>query len=189
MSARAPRRRFATPFVLTLAATVPACVSSNPPPPSSPNASAHDEHGPGHVNPPKPTPTHVEPTFPPSEQTGTNDHAKGTANTSSDTMVGAVAAPGSEARGYRQWSVTRSGTTCSSMVKVSCPEGAMCNPPPPAKYECPKQLADNGSMNIIQHADKGDCFVDHGEFKCPEPTAGVAVSCNPPRPQKVACPK
>lgn len=188
MSARAPRRSFATPFVLTLAAVPAACVTSNQPPPSSPQPQA--QHEPDHVNPPKPQQA-TEPAEWHTGTTGTNHHVKGTASTGSTTVAQTQPAPASnpspapeKPRGYRQWTVTRSGTTCSSMVKVHCPEGAMCNPPPPAKYECPKQLAENGRMDVIQRVEKGDCYVDYGEMSCPQ-----GATCNPPPPQKVACPK
>ncbi|MFN0246514.1 MAG: hypothetical protein ACKV2T_06375 [Kofleriaceae bacterium] len=203
MSARALRRSFATPFVLTLAA-VPACVVSSPPP-SSPQTTrsgpAHDE--PDHANPPAPqpetqtAPTQAPPTVvanPPRPQeapanTRVNDQVKNTANTSSTTVAQTepaitdkASAP--KARGYREWSVTKANGTCKSMVKVSCPEGAICNPPPPAKYECPKFMADNDKIAVIQRTEKAECYVDHGDFTCPP-----AASCNPPRPQQLTCPK
>ncbi|MGE0397629.1 MAG: hypothetical protein AB7T06_12990 [Kofleriaceae bacterium] len=205
MSARAPRRSFATPFVLTLAA-IPACTVQSAPPPQGPSPApvaqneTRDHRGdePRHVNPPGPRPATQQPppdmtpvanpprpVDQPAPATGTNDHVKGTANTTSTTVAQTAPTNAPDtARGYRQWTVTRSGTKCQSMVKVHCPDGAMCNPPPPAKYACPKNLDDNGRMDIIQHAAKGDCYVDYGPIDCP-PNA----TCNPPPPQKVACPK
>jgi hypothetical protein len=147
MSARSPRRTFANPFVLTLAALpVAACTVQTAPPPQGPTTTTT------------------------------------TANTNT-AQVG-MGAPGADSSNDLKWNVTRRGTTCDAYAQVSCPKGMMCNPPPPQKYTCPPQLADGGSMSIIQRTGMGDCYVDFGEVKCP-PNA----TCNPPRPEKVACPK
>lgn len=200
MSARAPRRSFATPFVLTLAAIPAACTVQSAPPPQGPTqtSATHDHRD--EPTPTNPPPVEAQPTSPdmtpvanpprPAQpaQAGVNDQVKGTASTNANTVAQSKPSvkPGpAPARGYREWTVTRRDGKCESMVKVHCPEGVMCNPPPPAKYACPKQLAaDNDHIDVIQRAEKGDCFIDFGEMSCP-PDA----SCNPPPPQKVACPK
>ncbi|GEM_PF-1789171 len=198
MSARAPRRSFATPFVLTLAAIPAACTVQSAPPPQGPTQTSNGTHDHRDEPTPNPPPVEAQPTSPdmtpvanpprPAQpaQAGVNDQVKGTANTNANTVAQSRPSPGpAPARGYREWTVTRRGGTCESMVKVRCPEGAMCNPPPPAKYACPKQLAaDNDRIDVIQRTEKSECFIDYGEMSCPP-----GASCNPPPPQKVACPK
>ena len=182
---RAPRRRFATPFVLTLAA-IPACTVQSQPARPDPNQHSRPEEV-TPTNPPRPqTPPET-----PDSGSKTNDQVTGTANVpvpvaqATPDEAKPAPPPGPPARrGYREWTVTRSGATCQSMVKVFCPAGAACNPPPPAKYPCPKDLEDKGRIDIIQHVENGDCFVDFGDPKCPP-----GAACNPPRPQKMACPK
>jgi hypothetical protein len=206
MAARAPRRTFATPLVLTLAGT--ACVTSNPPPQRTGHAQTETHgHGDGHVNPPPPraeppwqeaanaqttpppTTTVANPPRPAADtnantKPGVNDHVKGTANPTPPPVAQSRPDPTPKPRGYREWTVSKANGTCSSMNKVYCPEGASCNPPPPAKYDCPKFMADNDRIAVIQRTEKAECYVDHGDFTCPP-----AASCNPPRPQKVTCPK
>jgi hypothetical protein len=172
--------------------------SSTPPPVAAPPAYDPNQ-SPPRTNPPGPQAPPTAVANPPRPQEpakpGVNNHVKGTANTSSTTVAQTEPPPVSDkpsapkSRGYREWTVTKASGACKSMVKVNCPEGAMCNPPPPAKYECPKFMADNDKIAVIQRTEKAECYVDHGDFTCPEPKAGIAVSCNPPRPQKVTCPK
>lgn len=117
---------------------------------------------------------------------GTNDQVKDTAAVTDPRVAQAEQpTPGPpKPRGYREWTVTRAKGACESMVKVHCPAGAMCNPPPPQKYTCPKFMADGDKIDVLQATEKADCYVDYGDFTCPP-----AASCNPPRPQKVTCPK
>lgn len=125
MSARAPRRSFATPFVLTLAA-IPACTVQSAPPPQGPSPApvaqgeTHDHREP-HTNPPGPT----EP--PPPAQPDTTPVSNPPRPEPPVTQTEPSPGP-DKPRGYRQWTVTRDGKKCESMVKVHCPEGAMCNP-------------------------------------------------------------
>jgi hypothetical protein len=128
------------------------------------------------ANPPRP----VAPSNNASTQVGQTANRE---NAGMDSKADVAQGP-APARGVREWTVTREKTKCSSMVKVHCPEGAMCNPPPPAKYTCPKFMADGDRIDVIQRTEKAECFVDYGEPSCPP-----GSSCNPPRPQKVACPK
>lgn len=122
------------------------------------------------ANPPRPA-------QPPT--TGNAPNLHDTANTNANTMQQGEPSPVDKGRGYRQWTITRTSGKCESHVKVHCPQGAMCNPPPPQKYACPKTLADGANLDIIQPTEKVECFVD---FVCP-PNAKCA------RPQKVTCPK
>ncbi len=175
MSARALRRTFGTPFVLTLAA-IPACVTTSAPPPSQPTRG----HEPGHVNPPKPR---AEPPWQEAvnAETPPPSVVENPPRPSTEQQTPTTSSP---PRGYREWRVSKSSGACTAMVKVNCPDGAMCNPPPPAKYDCPSFMADNDRIDVIQRTEKAECYVDHGDPKCPPNT-----TCNPPRPQKVACPQ
>src|SRR5262245_55864460 len=107
MSARTPRRVFANPFVVTLAA-LPACYTSTGPAPTvapiapvEPTATAT----PPALNPP---PATSPPTSPP----GPVDYDQ-------------------------SWTVTKSGGTCRAQPEVECPKAEpglpapTCNPPPP----------------------------------------------------------
>ena len=81
------------------------------------------------------------------------------------------------------WSViVRSDGTCSAMQEVSCPEGAACNPPPPAKITCP---AGSDQIHYMIHAEAdGSC-----RLIAPPPECPANAHCNPPRPQTIDCPK
>lgn len=206
MSARAPRRSFATPFVLTLAALPTACAvqttgSSGPsgPPPREHqhvHSDMQDHPPPGHEQP-QPAEQPSQPMTPvanpprpdaPASNTGVNAQVGQTANPGNAGVEQQsrpnLPPPPAKPAAYREWTVSRQSGKCSSMVKVHCPEGAMCNPPPPAKYTCPKFMADGDRIDVVQRAEKAECFVDYGEPSCPP-----GASCNPPRPQKVTCPK
>jgi hypothetical protein len=129
---RAPRRSFATPFVITLAACTP-MRTSNPPPPRNPPVTE---------NPP------------------TTDH-----------------------RDTRHWKIAKANGTCTAGVE--CPSTTLpCNPPTPQPYDCPAELADGGSLEIVQLPGQTDCLIQHPPVQCPP-----NVMCNPPPPEKIACPK
>lgn len=163
MAARTPRRSFATPFVVTLAAA-PACyVQSAPPkaPQPAPTQTAQPDPapapgpGPVVVNPPRPQPTPTtEPASPP------------------------PVAPMSQ-----KWSVYRAKDGCMAAVQVTCPPGTMCNPPPPFKYECPSNVSLDKPVTVKSSPDGQSCYVEYPPVKCPP-----NVACNPPRPTPVTCP-
>jgi hypothetical protein len=176
MSARTPRRTFAHPFVVTLAA-VPACTSPRPP----------------HQNPPPP-PTPTEPASPDTAQT---PPTAPTAPTTPDPASPPPApAPGAPAQGkakppdYTQrWYVTKNGATCLATPHLECPTAPpgqpapTCNPPPPSAYRCPDGVTD-ASFTVVRYANTVQCVIQPPPPKCPPNAA-----CNPPRPRPVECPK
>lgn len=175
MAARTPRRSFAAPFVVTLAAGSACYVQSSPPrqgPPPQPPPTTSQPTQPGPqpppviVNPPRPTQpttTQTEPPPPPSP-----------------TPTPPPVAPTSQ-----KWSVykTKDGT-CMAAVNVECRKGATCNPPPPFKYDCPPNMSLEQPVTVALMPDGQSCQVEYPMPKCPQ-----GVACNPPRPTPVACPK
>jgi len=176
MAARTPRRSFATPFVVTLAAA-PACYVQTTPPPSQPQPQPTDPQQPHTnppqdptrppivVNPPRPQNPDTQPQTPPPQpppQTPTQ-------TTPTQTSVA-------------KWTIFKTSDGCQAAVKTECPKGVMCNPPPPIKYACP----DNTSLPLtIVSSDGGQtCAVEVLPVKCPE-----GAICNPPRPRQYPCPK
>ncbi len=82
----------------------------------------------------------------------------------------------------RQWSVMVMGDgTCGAMEEIACPEGASCNPPPPAKIACPDH-ADQIHYTIRSEQD-GTC-----RLVTPTPDCPANVRCNPPAPRSIDCP-
>ena len=138
MAARTPRRSFAAPFVVTLAAPLAACfVQAGPPPQQPPGnppppevAQQQQTPPPDHVivsNPPRPvTPP---PSDPPPQQKPPNP---ATMNPPRPQPVDQQPQSSSE-----KWTIFKQGNDCMASVKTECPKGAMCNPPPPIKYACP----------------------------------------------------
>ena len=174
MAARVVRRSFASPFVVTLAAALPAAACYVQPAPrtggngaqapvqqpsdhSTTNAGAEQAPPPNTAaisNPPRPTPTPV-------------------------------------AKQDTRWTITRAAGTCSAYVDATCPEPPAgqprpsCNPPPPMPYPCGAELRTDGAMlKVVQLAGQSTCQIEQPPIKCP-PNA----MCNPPPPQKVDCPK
>lgn len=198
MAARTPRRSFANPFVVTLAA-IPACVvSSNPPPSQQPGSGPTAAAPSKHANPPTPGP-HTNPPPPRYKEPVVDDR------TAPPTKVGQAGttapAPGGAQPGQTQpaapqtynfdqkWTVMASGGSCAAYVEVNCPKPekgkpvATCNPPPPIKYACPPEVTAGATLTIAQYAGQAECVTVPGPVKCPANTA-----CNPPRPRKIACP-
>jgi len=188
MSARSPRRRFASPFVITLAAAIPACATPNSPatqpvatqlhadPPPPPEAIA--EPTAGEPATPAPNPSRVEPL-----------HKNPPPPRPAPTM-----AKWPEPSKYEQkWYVSKAASTCNAHQDVRCPEPEAgkprmtCNPPAPIAYACPDSVA--APFKIVLRVGAVDCFVDAPPFSCPTPEPGKpAKTCNPPPPQRVACP-
>lgn len=180
MAARSPRRIFANPFVITLAAA-PACfASSNPPPPQQAQAQPlpvmygdHDDTGPDHINPPPPVEQEIPTTNPPAPQ---------------QQPAPPPARPRPSAP--QRWIVTKSGAACFAREKFECPKVSgndpmpTCNPPPAMSYECPPGMADKATLTVAQYSSSTVCVVEQPPPNCP-PNA----TCNPPPPQRVACPK
>src|SRR5690242_8528117 len=123
MSARVPRRSFATPFVLTLAA-VPACHSSSPQPAPPVQPARNDPPAIVEADPPPPTQAPDE--QPPPQPVIVNPPP-----------------PSSAPPEQASWTVFRGKDGCMAAIKVACPTGEAgkpmrtCNPPPPFKYACP----------------------------------------------------
>ncbi len=179
MSARIVRRTFAAPFVITLAA----CSSSAPtsPPhnnPPDPNWNARSDA----AQPTEPTPPTVDP------------KPIINSNPPRPDMTDKNPTPKPEpAKFERKWTVTKATTKgktdCYAMPEVQCPKVEKgqpiptCNPPAPYPYTCPPGFADGDSLNIILRVGATECFVDRSPMKCPK-----GARCNPPPPQKIACP-
>lgn len=199
MAARSPRRTFAAPFVVTLAA-VPACyVDSTTPPPRQPQpvvSAPQPEPDTGGetvmANPPRPTPA-PEPTpatTPPTKAGG--GAVVQTGGTATTPASPAPSAPPT-ATTYpfdQRWTVTKSGTGCLAYAQVDCPKPAKkgdpvptCNPPPPMAIACPDGVTASASVTVVQYANQSECMVEPAPVKCPP-----NVMCNPPPPRKVACP-
>jgi hypothetical protein len=168
MAARTPRRSFATPFVITLAA-VPACYvqpSAPPPQPQAEPAQPPDSHPVVVTNPPRPQP---EPATPPPQ------------DPPNPSVIHNPPRP--QPAQPRSWHVYKTTTGCEAIVNVQCPEGIACNPPPPQKYDCPGGIMTDKPLTVVTTAD-GSCVVEREPPKCPP-----HAMCNPPRPQSVTCPK
>lgn len=176
MSARTPRRTFAHPFVVTLAA-VPACshpqrFHDNPPPPPPPITN----------EPAAPDPAATAPTSPP-EAAPTPPPAP------APTPGGPAQAQDKAPDTTQRWLVTKNGATCLAQPKVECPRAApgkampTCNPPAARPYPCPDGVA-QASFIVVQFANAVHCVIEQPPPHCP-PNA----SCNPPPPRRVECPK
>ena len=173
MAARTPRRSFATPFVVTLAAA-PACyVQSAPPPPAEP-APQQQQNAPGTVvaNPPRPQPVEQQPT--PAVSNPPRPVAP-----PATTVVTNPPRPTGPAAGTT-WHVFKTKDGCEAALNVSCPKGAMCNPPPPQKYDC-EGLSIAKPITIVSEGE-GICHVQPEPRALPagrdvQPAAAAAVAC------------
>jgi hypothetical protein len=178
MAARTPRRSFATPFVVTLAAA-PACYVQSAPPPNEPvpqqQQQQQQQNAPGAVvaNPPRPQP--VEPTPTPAV---TNPPRP--VDPPATTVVTNPPRPTGPAAGTT-WHVFKTKDGCEAALDVSCPKGATCNPPPPQTYDC-EGLSITKPITIVSEGE-GICHVQPEPVHCPP-----GAMCNPPRPRRVACP-
>lgn len=195
MSARIVRRSFASPFVVTLAAALPAAACYVQPAPTRPanttsttgTASEHGTAGtdePGHTNPPRPQ----QPPMTNMPNT-TNAGVEQAANPNT-TVISNPPRPAPAPKVDLRWAVTRAAGTCTAHAKVTCPTAPagqpapMCNPPPPTAYTCGSTMTADGTTNIVQFAGQTECQIEHPPMKCP-----AGAICNPPPPQKVACPQ
>jgi len=200
MAARTPRRSFAAPFVVTLAAA-PACYVSNAPPPQQPPPAAPAEQAPHNApgvvvaNPPRPQPenTPVAVANPPRPQDQNRpvvvanpprpqDPPVPAAPQDHPVVVANPPRPHAHPAGTT-WHVFKAGDGCEAAVHVDCPKGAMCNPPPPRKVDCPAGLTMPKGLDIVSQGD-GTCIVAQEPVHCPP-----HAMCNPPRPRSVACPE
>jgi hypothetical protein len=146
---RAPRRAFAAPFVVTLAAAAAGCTTT--------------DHR--HANPPGPITT--------------TDGTAGTADPSATPTPTPTGAQGT-------WRIElQPDGTCVAAADTHCAPGnpASCNPPRPAAYPCPTGISAEHAYTIQQNA-PDDCVL-----MTPMPACPTGVMCNPPPPQKTACPR
>lgn len=185
MAVRTVRRSFASPFVVTLAAALPAAAcyvqpASSRPPTTAGERSAGTPDEPAHANPPRPK-------QPPMENMPTGS----TTNAGVEQSPRPTPAPAVVAKQDTRWTITRAGEKCSAFAKVTCPTAPagqpapMCNPPPPTSYACTFGLQKDGDTQVVvQFAGQSTCQVEQPPIKCPPNTM-----CNPPPPQKVDCPK
>lgn len=180
MAARTPRRSFASPFVVTLAA-VPACYVQTAPAPQGPPPS---HPPPSHTAQPQPQPPAPQP--PPAQTPAQPPPAEPPpvviANPPPPTTQPPPTQPAPAQR--TEWTVykTKAGA-CMAAIKVQCHPKATCNPPPPFSYACPENVSLDKPVTVVMR-DGGSCYVEYEMPKCPP-----GVACNPPRPQPVACPK
>lgn len=162
-ASRKPRRAFAVPLVMTVAA-MPACIVTEPKPaqPQTGGTTTRDHRPPPptrHENPPPPStdPTPIDP------------------------VPAQVEAPDY----HRNWTVSlQKDGTCEAYMAVECKKGATCNPPPPQPIACPEGITAARPVDIFASAGSWDCYIKPPESKCPE-----KATCNPPPPRKTACPK
>ncbi len=194
-SSRKPRRVFAAPLVLTVAA-LPACFVSSDPKPAQPVTRDHragdtqtadtrdgtrdhtDEPGVIVANPPPPDggpvatddpkgPKLPDPKTPDPKDPGTTDQTPATAPTYP-----------------RSWTVSlQKDGTCTAFLHVDCKKGQTCNPPPPQPTPCPSGITIDRPINVHAAANSTVCYIDPPESKCP-----TGATCNPPPPKKVSCP-
>ncbi len=176
MSARVPRSRFASPFVITLAAT-PACVVSTGDSPSTdpptttatPTADAHPQSDPPASDPPVSDPRPRDP-----------------GSGAEPTTTVAETKP-------QRWSLLAQGDQCVTQLVISCEQKPgdpprSCNPPPPQTYPCPTYNDGSkiqvGTGATIHSDGQGHCSFRPPMGKCPQ-----GAMCNPPPPREVPCPK
>lgn len=205
MSARAPRRTFASPMVVTVvaSASLGACyvVAKNPTPAptitvdegannssGSGAATTTPMVGPIATNPPMPGTTTVPP--PPPPQPGIPRPV--TTVVVANPVVPPPATPSSRPMADRDyaWSVyKRPDGNCFVSIDVKCPTGKpgmpmpTCNPPPPMATTCPIDMAVAQTVTIMQYKGTNTCVIPAPAVSCPPKTM-----CNPPAPKAVACP-
>jgi hypothetical protein len=151
MSARTPRRRFASPFVVTLAAIPTAAAGCNPPPPQPPRV----------VDPP----VVAAPAEPDPVDAGKpREPAK---FERSWTVM--------KIKGNPDCQAMRNDTCPKVDPGKPIPP---CNPPPPSKYVCPANLEDGNSIQIVLRAGATECFQKYEPIKCPQ---GAKCNPPPPR--------
>lgn len=158
---RSPRRSFAAPLILSVAA-IPACVVTSNKPANDPKTGETPEQ---------------------------RDH-RGTGDDAGDGTKVIMNPPRPEApQVYEQdqsWSVRmESDGSCKAYGSVDCPEASKCNPPRPSVVTCPEGISEGEAMDMWVSAGSTDCYVSFGgSSSCPK-----GATCNPPPPQKAECPQ
>ena len=137
MSARAPRRRFASPFVVTLAAAGTAACTTSPP----------------QSRPVEPAPT-----------TGTGPDVEPTPGSPAGPKARVWTV--TKIKGQAEC-LARMNVDCPNpKPKLGTPV-ASCNPPAPAPYTCPEGLADGQTMQIVLRDGATECFEQPPPMKGP----------------------
>lgn len=147
-----PRRSFAAPLILTVAA-VPACVvatkPTNTPGPEAKQPEQRDHRDKGHENPPGP---HENPPAP-----NVNEYDQ-------------------------SWQVRLADDgSCLAYGEVSCEPGMSCNPPRPRPVVCPEGIAAGESYSLWANAGEIGCFTSP-PTSCPanatcNPPPPQAIDC------------
>lgn len=187
MAARTPRRSFAAPFVITLAA-VPACYVQTAPPPNQPpppppqtepqSPPPQQPQGPVTVtNPPRPTPPPQQPDPPPPRPPQPQPRPP-------QPQPQPTTPPVTTPHGDMAWTVFKNADGCMAAIKVECQPKATCNPPPPFKIACPADVNLDKPVTVVSQDGGSTCMVQF-----PMPTCPPGTACNPPRPRRVECPK
>lgn len=107
------------------------------------------------------------------------------------------------ARLQRTWTITKATAKtakpgdCEAMQTDTCPKVKAgdpippCNPPAPTAYACPtnaygigKTFTDKDTLKVILKVGALQCVIDRPPVAC-----DPGEKCNPPPPQKIACPK
>lgn len=72
--------------------------------------------------------------------------------------------------------------SCTKYFGVNCPQGVVCNPPPPQTLPCSDDMWPEAQVlaNVTKRED-GSCW-EHADVSCPK-----GATCNPPPPQRVSC--
>ncbi len=140
MAARAPRKIFASPFVVTLAA-LPACFTDSSAPPQRPQPQ------------PQPAPTPTPTPGPDVVQAG------GATQTYAFDQRWQVLKSGGSCSAMQR-------VECP---KPKTPGGPVptCNPPPPMQIACPDGWDGQAPLTIVQYANQSTCMVEPAPMKCP----------------------
>lgn len=198
MASRAPRRTFQTPFVITLALPLGACVvessrsatvqpvapAAQPQPAPSRTEPAPESPPVVITNPPRPAPPPEEQPTPPAPQPTEGPKRPPIMNPPRPTPpVGFKTRPAEDRD--RHWSVYRSKDTCTAADTDVCtfpgrkPGDPVppCNPPAPLPIKCIEGMADGASIAIRQLAHQTTCVTDTS--KCPAAARCIAkqVDC------------
>ncbi len=192
MSARVVRRSFASPFVVTLVAALPAAACYVQPNPRTGGNGAQVTESEPRPNGNSSGPTGDQVANPqPGDHSTTNAGAE-QAPPPNTTVISNPPRPAVSpvAKQDTRWTITRSAGTCSASAKVTCPTAPagqpapMCNPPPPTAYVCGPTMTTDGVTNIVKYTGRRDCQIEYPPMKCP-----AGAICNPPPPQRVDCPQ
>jgi hypothetical protein len=161
MSARMPRRSFATPFIITLAACggsqSPTPIPGPTPPPTGNPPAPVDAQS---VEP-SPEPIHWNP---PPPQADSRPPPTTTAN---------PPPPGQNHSPGQQWTVTKHDDKCVALT--GSPQRSM-------NYACPAGISLDKPITVMASGDH--CIVLRASPPCPP-----KAMCNPPPPHEVPCPE